>query len=230
MPATCWSALRGRTARVTRMDDCCAPVAGTCAQVVTNGFISVEYETEIKEGEEIEVVRADGQLCISDKACDEVKWINITAEFCQVDPDLFTLITGGTTVVDYAGTATGNRVSQKVPCTRFSLELWSDIAGVACGTAANSKPYGYFLVPCMESGVLTGFTIENDGVTFTVTARSKAPSAWGTGPYNVVAADAQNTPGKLLTAIGADDHMHMEVVTVAPPAAQCGCQPLVLTP
>lgn len=214
--------------RATRVDECCIPVAGACSTVVTDGFVSIAYASEIKEGNEIEIEKANGQLCVSDKACDEIKWVNITATFCNVDPDLFSLMTGYSTVLDYAGVAVGNRVAKSVLCDGgFALEAWSDIPGQAC-EATGARLYGYFLAPCVVNAVLTGFTLENDGASFEMTARTKLAAGWGVGPYNVDPTDALNTPGPLQTAITVEDHLDMHATTIAPPAAACGCIPLVI--
>lgn len=229
---TCWSSVRGRVARVTKLDECGNPVEGSCSQVVSDGFVSIGYEAEIKEGEEVEVLKANGDLCISDKACDEIKWINLTLSFCNVDPDLFTLITGYQTVVDFAGNAVGNRIGQRVLCDGgFALEVWSDIPGQNCQVTGN-RLYGYFLAPWVKNAILNSFTIENDGATFEITARTEKGGNWGVGPYDVDPVDAANppTPGPLLTPIGPEDHLDIHATTVAPPEAVCGCQPLVLDP
>jgi hypothetical protein len=192
--------------------------------------VSVEFSPEISEGEEIEVRKADGTLCISDQGCPELKWISVEITFCQVDPDLFTLFTGWDTVTDYAGDAVGNRVSSEVNCDQgVALELWTDIPNQVC-TTTGAKKYGYFLLPWIVHSVLGDFTIENDAANFVLSGRTEEGSNWGTGPYNVDPADANNTPGKLHTAIGAKDHMDMHLTTIAPPAAKCGCQPLVIPP
>lgn len=216
--------------RATKVDECGKPVEGTCSTVVTDGFISVQYSPEIAEGEEIEVRKADGTLCISDQGCPELKWINIEATFCEVDPDLFTLMTGYPTVVDFAANSVGNRITKSVSCTGgVALEVWSDIPGQVC-TTTGQKKYGYFLVPWAINMIIGDFTIENDAASFVITGRTQIGSQWGTGPYNVDATNIANTPGKLLTPIGAEDHMDMHVTTIAPPTAVCGCQALDLTP
>lgn len=228
MPATCWSSVYGKMMRATRVDECCAPVAGACSTVTTDGFVSIAYSSEIKEGNEVEIEKANGQLCINDKACDEIKWVNVTATFCNVDPDLFSLMTGYTTVLDYAGVAVGNRVQKSVLCDGgFALEAWSDIPGQAC-LVTGGKLYGYFLLPCVVNAVLTGFTLENDGASFEMTARTKLAAGWGVGPYNVDPVDIANTPGPLQTPITIEDHLDMHATTIAPPAAVCGCTPLVI--
>jgi hypothetical protein len=225
---TCWSSIRGRRLRVTKVDNCGTPVAGTCSQVVSDGFVSVEFSPEIAEGEEVEVRKADGTICVSDSGCPELKWINVEIAFCVVDPDLFSLVTGWETVLDHAANAVGNRVSGKVSCDEgFALELWSDIPRQDCG-ATGFRQYGYFLLPWVVNGTIGDFSLENDAATFTLSARTKAGGAWGVGPHNVDAIDVANTPGPLLTPIGPDDHMDLHVTTIEPPAAVCGCQPLVI--
>lgn len=226
----CWSSVQGKVLRATRVDECGIPVPGTCAQVTTDGFISVQYSPEIAEGEEIEVRKANGALCVSDQGCPEIKWINIEATFCNVDPDLFTLLTGYPTVLDHAGEAVGNRITGKVQCaTGAALEVWTRIPGATCGVTG--FPYhGYFLVPWLTNGIIGDFTLENDAASFVITGRTQKGSGWDVGPYDVDATGPTNTPGPLLTPIGPDDHMDMHATTIAPPAVECGCQALVLAP
>lgn len=226
MATECWSSIRGRTMRATRVDECGAPVEGTCSQVVTDGFISVELSPEIEEGEEITVRKANGSLCISDQGCPELKWINVEITMCLVDPDLFAFFTGYDLVLDYAGKTVGNRVSSTVECDKgVALELWTDIPDQVC-SATGVKKYGYFLLPWLVNGIVGDFTIENDALNLVINARTQVGSTWGVGPYNVDPTDANNTPGPLQTAIGADDHLDMHLTTIAPPAAVCGCQAL----
>lgn len=230
--ATCWSSIGAEVMRATRLDACGAPVEGPCSTVVSDGFVSIGWESEIKEGTEVEVLKANGKLCVSDKSCDELKWMNVTFSFCQVSPDLFSMMTGYETVLDFAGESVGNRIGQEILCDGgIALEAWTRIPGQPCTTGvANAKPWGYFLAPWIKGAILNSFTMENDAATFEITARTEKGGAWGVGPYNVVATDALNTAGPLLTPISATDHLHMQVTTIQPPTvpADCGCVPLVI--
>ncbi|WP_152990167.1 hypothetical protein [Sphaerimonospora mesophila] len=229
---TCWQSVRGRVMRVTKLDECGTPVEGPCSQVVSKGFVSVAYSAEISEGDEVEVKNAAGELCISDKACDELKWINLTITFCGVDPDLFTLMTGYQTVLDYAGNPVGNRIGQKILCDGgVALEVWSDIPSQRCAETGN-RLYGYFLAPWVKSAILNSFAIENDGATFEITARTEKGGNWQNGPYAVDPTDNATPPtaGPLLTPIGPEDHLDIHATSVAPPEPECGCQELVLDP
>lgn len=231
MTSNCWTSVRGTRARVTKVDACCYPVAGACSQAVTKGFITVSYSPQITEGEDIEVKNADGAVCVLDKGCDELTRYDVEIEFCGVEPELLTMLTGNPLVVDYAGKGTGYRVGEVIQCEAgFALEVWTRIPNKPCSrtTPPAGVQYGYFLVPCLSSASLMDFTIENGALSVKVKARSRSGSLWGRGPYNVVAADAALTPGRLLTAIGTREHMHVDITDIPAPDAVCGCLPLVL--
>ncbi|MFF3665468.1 hypothetical protein [Microtetraspora malaysiensis] len=228
MPAKCWNSVRGRVMRATRVDNCGNPVIGPCSQVVTKGFVKVSYSPEIAEGEEIELRRADGQLCVSDQGCPELKWLTVEIEFCQVDPDLFSMITGYPTVLDWQGDAVGTRITSKVECdSGVALEVWSDVPGAPCSDGG-LRQYGYFLLPWIVNGIIGDLEIGNDATTFTLTGKTKKGGNWGVGPYMVDPTDGASPPtaGPLLTPIGPDEHMDLHLTTVAPPEDACGCQPL----
>lgn len=225
--ATCWSSIGAEVMRATRLDACGAPVEGPCSTVVSDGFVSIGWESEIAEGTDTEVRKANGRLCVSDRACDELRWLNLTISFCQVNPDLFSMMTGYEVVLDYDGQSVGNRIGEQILCDGgIALEAWTRIPGLPCTPGVdNAKPWGYFLAPWIKSAILNSFTMENDAATFEITARTSSASTWDVGPYDVVATDALNTAGPLLTPIGAKDHLHMQVTTIQPPAVpeDCGC-------
>ena len=229
MAATCWSSIRGKRVRATKTDSCCAPIASaTCGQIVTDGFISVKYSPEIESGEDIVLKNADGAACVTDRGCDFLKYYTVEIEFCRVDPDLFTFMTGQPTVVDFFGNSVGNRVNTSITCEGgFSLETWSDIPNQAC-SSTGTKSYGYFLIPCITHATVGDFTIENAAATFTIKGFSRAPANWGIGPFDVVANNAAGLAGPLLTPIQPTEHLHLQLTTIAPPAASCGCKPLAV--
>jgi hypothetical protein len=223
-----WSSVRGKVARVTRVNDSGVPQAGPCGTVTTDGFVSVGYSPEISEGEEIEVKKANGAVCVSDKACDSLRWIAISVEFCGVDPAIFSMMTGQPVVTDYKGDLVGIRIGQAINCNgAYGLELWSDVPG-SFDSVSGAKHYGYFATPAISNGVIQDFSLENDAATFTIAGTTKPAPGWGRGPYSVDGTGAGNTPRDLLTPFGATDHMDMHLVTIAPPAATGGCAILTL--
>lgn len=228
MPATCWKSIHGLVARATRVDECGIPVEGPCSVVTTDGFVTVNYSPEIAEGEEIELRNAAGKLCVSNQDCPEMKWINLEIEFCQVDPDLFSLMTGYPVVLNFEGTGVGNRITETVQCNSgVALEVWTEVPSQECSTSGN-KQYGYFLLPWLTNAIIGDFSLENDAATFTLSGRTKSPSGWGVGPHNVDPIDDANPPtaGPLLTPIQSGEHLDFHLTTVAPPEPECGCTAL----
>jgi hypothetical protein len=225
---------------VTALDECCLPVTNACGTVVTDGFISVVLTQEISAADVITVKKASGAVCINDLGCDTLLDLQAVISLCMVNPELIGLTTGQEVVLDYAGNAVGMRRSSDLNCdNRFALEVWTNIAGTGvCVGSPPIKNYGYFLVPCLRNATITGdVTIDGtNAVSVELTAKTSVPSLWGTGPqtaagqYKVVATDGLNTPGYLLTPIGATDHDQMITTTIAPPVPpdDCGCTSLTI--
>jgi hypothetical protein len=230
VPTICTTQARAARMRLTRLDECGVPVEGACSTLVTSGFVSVGVEPIYRDADEIEVVNANAELCIKARTCPQLKWDELEIVMCLVDPDAWNIITGDAVVLDDAGTpnTVGFRQSGADLCTaNFALELWTNITDTAC-TDPTMKPWGYWLFPFVGQGTVGEFTFENEGLTLTMSAITQEGSGWGVGPYNVRRDVTLGTPEPLLTAIGADDHMHFERVTLAPPAAVCGCQALTI--
>lgn len=129
MASNPFSVVRGKRVRVTRLNGCGAfPVPTTTNSFVTSsGFISVQYSLDWEDGDEHIQKNANGDLCINDRSCDQFKRVMVTISFCEVDPDLFSLVTAATLEVDSSGIDVGFRVSEKGACSNFALELWSGL-------------------------------------------------------------------------------------------------------
>jgi hypothetical protein len=223
----CFSLVRGRAMRVTRLDGCGQRVLGPDSQVTSDGFISIALTANTDEGETISVTNAAGNVCILDEPCPKFTGYGVEVEFCGVDPDLIQLMTGQPSVHDAMGAATGFRVNTAVDAcdSGFAIEVWSNVPAAACD-ASGGAAYGYFLIPFVKGGVIGDFTIGNDAVNFTMTgANSKDGSGWGVGSDDVTR-DENSIPGPLNEPIDANDHLHVELVTVAPPAPSCGATAL----
>lgn len=237
----CWASTRGEVARFTALDSCCTPVDSACGVVVTDGFISVVLTQTIEAAQAITTKNAADRVCVYDPGCDSLLDLTAVITLCKVNPELLGLTTGNEVVLDYAGVAVGTRRSGNFNCDlRFALEVWTTIPGSACIGTPPVRQFGYFLVPCLRNATITGdVTIDGaNSVSLELTAKTSLPSNWGVGPdtadqaYYVVPTDVANTPGLLLTPIGPDDHDHMQLTTIAPPAipADCGCTPLDVLP
>lgn len=226
MTTQCFSMVRGRVMRATRLTGCGVVDDTACSSIVTKGFVSVGFTANVDEGETINVKNAAGENCINDVPDPTLTGYGLTITFCEVNPDLYSMLTGQETVFDNAGNAVGFRVSTAVKASNsgFALELWSGVPGASCDESG-AQTYGYVLVPFVQGGVLGDFTLENNAVTFTLqNATTKDGSGWGVGPYDVVlgAADA---PSPLEEPITSTDHLHVQLTTLEPPTPGCSCLP-----
>jgi hypothetical protein len=222
----CFSLVRGRSMRVTRLDGCGTVVPGTDASVVSDGFITVSLTAQTDEGTTISVTNAAGDICILDEPCPKFTGYEISVEFCSVNPALYEIMTGQMPVFDAAAApgpnAVGFRMNSGIDAcdSGFALEVWSQVPTAICepGSGVN---YGYFLVPFVKGGVISDFTIGNDAVNFTLSgAKSKDGSNWDVGPYDVVK-DSLDAASPLLVPIDSKDHLHMQLTTVPPPDPEC---------
>lgn len=229
MATTCPSFLRGNVMRVTRLNNCGQPIYGDCNQVVSDGFVTVTLSADVQEGEEVTVTKANGQTCISDKACDQLRWYTVETEFCQVDPDLIQMMNPTwEKILDYQGDTIGYDAKGNLSCdTGFALEIWMDTYGAtdACTGEGSQGAYGYLLLPWVVGGAPGDLEIGNDAISFSFTGRTKLGSRWGRGPYPVMLGE-NAVPGPLLTPVTTDTQYRLFVTTIRPPEAECGCQPV----
>lgn len=229
MPSICHSPIQGTRMRVTRLDDCGAPVEGDCSTVVSKGFISVAMTDNVEAPDEFKVKNAGGEYCFPPiRTRPLLNWIETAIQFCQVDPELFGLVTGSPVITDddtpvnSIGFATD---SDTYASAKFGLEVWTNLADAAC--SPSGARYGYLLLPFLKEGTVGDITIENGPMNFTVNAITAAGTEWGVGPYDVVL-DSAGNPSPLLTALPATRHRQWMLTQLAPPEASCGCQPLVI--
>lgn len=214
---TTFSLVRGRAMRATKVSACGEPVLGPDSVVTTDGFVSAAFSPNTETGETITVTNANGKRCVNDEP--DAQFINygVTISFCGVNPELITMMTGQPVVLDDTGEPVGFRVNSKIALIgAFALEVWTGVAGQACGEAGESI-YGYSLAPFIKGGTLGDFTFQNGSVDFTLqNATTRDGTGWGVGPYDVVMDGG--VPGPLLEALDPYDHLHMQVTTVAPPS------------
>lgn len=204
----CLSLVKGRRIRVTALDSCGRPIYGDDTQVVSKGFISVAFTANTTESDEINVTNAAGEVCVFEAAVTSLTGYGLEIQFCQVDPELFALVTGQPVVLGADGTTVvGFDVDTKISLenSNFALELWAGTpAGDACSTAGATGSYGYLLLPFLHGGILGDFTVENGAVTFTLTgANTKEGNAWGTGPYPVMLSPGAVNEVQTVTITGA---------------------------
>jgi hypothetical protein len=224
----CFTVVRGKRMRVTRLDDCGnpPPPLDEGALVVTKGFITVSLSSDVEDGTDITQMNADGELCVVDKSRDQFKRWNLEAEFCDVDPALLSLVSNVNVETDWDDDIVGVRSYQGSPTGAFALELWTGVPGTDCLPGEPSQ-YGYLLLPFVVPGVLGDITVENGASTFSIGGFTRGSGGWGVGPYDVVPIDGSNTPGPLGTPMAATEHHLMRLTTIEPPAPDCDLQAMV---
>lgn len=230
--------VRGKRLRVTKVDRCGMPIAGPANMLVTKGFITVTFSQNMKDAEDLEQTNADGEICVADRTPPQIKWATLEINLCDVDPELLSMMTGMPQVLDYANESTGFRINREIQVDQgFALELWSGTAGDDCEEPTSddiltaeepSLAFGYWLAPAVVEGVIGDIEIGANVTTFTVSGRAVSGPRWGRGPYEVVAVDAANTPGRLLSPMKKGDFVHVERTTIAPPAVTQGATALTL--
>jgi hypothetical protein len=230
--------VKGLKTRATKTNNCGLPVSGAGNYVTTDGWVSATVSPVFQEAEELEQRNAEGRVCVQDRTPPERKYYNLTYVMCQVNTCMLTLFTSWQQELDWEGNAVGFRDQRRVESDYgVALELWTG------GRAANDCPtptdddifeavttgrdYGYLLTFGTEF-VLGDIELGAQVSTFTLTGISFAGPQWGRGPWNVVPIDGTGTAGRLLTPVGADEHLIVLRTSIAPPENTPGteCCPL----
>ncbi|QBP31133.1 major tail protein [Mycobacterium phage Argie] len=237
-----YAVVKGERLRVTRTNKCGLPLEGAANRLVTEGFIEIALNPEMKAAEELETTNAAGKVCVSDRTPAERKRWNISANLCDVDPDLWSLLAQWARILDYEGKPIGVRDRKSVDAdSGVMIELWtggegSDDCPVPTddsifSTVGSGRNYGYLAFLGTEF-VADGLTVNAQPSTFTFNGITAAPKQWGRGPYNVAGIDGNGTPGRLLTPIyneADENHLALFRTPVAPPPVTDGAVPLDLS-
>jgi hypothetical protein len=227
---------QGHIMRVTREDNCGRIVYGDNAFAVSEGFVSVAATATTTEVAAIDVQNARGKTIIGTKARTNLTGYTLEVVFAEVDPGLFEIVTGQRILYNEDGEAVGFAVNTSVDLSNrgWGLEVWAGATGGdACDDEDAEGGYGYFLYPFIKGGILGDHTIENGGITFTITgATTQDGNRWGVGPYDVVlnlALDPEDpkVAGPLWEPLEVNDHEILIPTSVAPPTPALGGQPLL---
>ncbi len=208
--------------RVTKVDNCGAPITGENA-FVSECVASVAMNPNVDEQDDIIYRAANGSLCGVKRGCPSLLGYDLEFNFFQVSPQLTDVLTGQPIVVDLAGEPVGFD-SCNINCqTGFALEFWTELVGQNC-TATGAQKYLYTLLPWITNAYLSDLEIGSEAVTFQLLGSSRAGGRWGEGPYPVVLnGPVPGTPGQMLTPLGDTCHRRMMITTVAPPVPDPAC-------
>lgn len=215
--AVCLAPIKGTHIRVVALDECGVPVTGTGALTfVTKGFVQVAMEPQYEDGEEFFERNADGDACVNQKDVPTLKRLQLTIDFCQVDPELASyvldarLLTAGA-----ATTGTGFALAEGSQFNRWSLEVWQRAAGSGACTEGGAQ-FIYNAFPNVGNTQVGSYTVENGRSTFQIVSETSAASLeWGDGP----GATSWLPSGEV---VDDDEHWLWNVTSTPLPTEACG--------
>lgn len=229
MVAVCHSVVRAPAARVTRLGPCGEILDSTCAYAVTESFTEITLTKVYQDRQDALQLNANGDICVDKPKAPILRWYEVAITFCEVDPELFNIVSAEPLVLNDALTpeAIGWCTLPDSPASsNFALEFWTGTEDECDDTDIT---YGYGILPRVVQGTIGDVTINNGVITFTVTAITRGGNQWGTGPYNVIIHESGpdiGLPDDLLVAIDPKAHKCFFWTKLAPPDGQCGCQDL----
>lgn len=225
MPQENFSLVRGKTIRITNLDDCCSPPeeGSECALAVFDAFTIMSISANVEEGETLLTRKANGDVCVNERDPNLLQDLTVTLTLCQVQPEVISMITGWPVTRNSDGVAVGFDVMSGSSDREVALEAWSGVAGLDCGAGAR---YGYSVLPCTSGWQIDGDLNLAAGVseefTVTLTSTAKDTHGWGFGPY-AVQLQEDGEPGPLLDPLQTGSLARLMATDVPPPAVTDGC-------
>lgn len=157
------ASVQGVAVRITALD-----VDGTLLNtglnsIVTSAFTRVSFTPEYEEGDEITEKGADGTVCVTYKAPDTLKRVNLEIAICEPDPEISRLLGGGVLLADGSPLSADGWASPLVgedPTPNgVAVEVWS--RAIQDGKAAADKPYFHWVFPYVKTRASGDRVIEN---------------------------------------------------------------------
>ncbi|MFF4826484.1 hypothetical protein ACFY20_26325 [Streptomyces sp. NPDC001312] len=214
--------------RITRVDGCGRPVCGTDNGFVFDCFASLAMNVNTDEGTDVEYKAANGRVCGFKRGCPSFKGFDTELNFFSFSPEMIEIMTGSPVVLGYDGRPIGFD-SCSIQCNSgFALELWAEVLDeeVCDVSGSGDGAWIYALLPWISNGQIGDLEIGSEQVVPQLTGATRAGGGWGVGPYDVLAQDAANTPGPLLTPLGSNCHRRIITTTIAPPEPTCDYTPV----
>jgi hypothetical protein len=173
MPYNPAASVQGVSLRVTKLDESGNLLNGPTDSYLTTAFIRVSFTPEYEEGDEITEKAADGTVCVSFKAPDTLKRVNMEIAICDPDPEVSALLSGGLLLsspeVDSAGDPTGAgdvtrgwasaQVGEDPSGNGVAVEVWS--RAIQDGKPAGTNPYFHWIFPYVKTRLSGDRVIEN---------------------------------------------------------------------
>lgn len=229
MASECHSVVRAPAMRVTRLGPCGEILDSSCSMATSESFVDIVLTKVYQERQDALQLNANGDICVDKPKAPILRWYEVAIQFCNVDPELFNIVTAEPLVLNDAASpvAVGwDTMPDSAESSHFALEFWVGTDDDDCED--DELTYGYGLLPRVVQGTIGTITVGNQVINFTVNAITRGANQWGVGPYNVIINETganAGFPGPLLApGIPAAAHKRFIWTKLAPPEGFCGCQ------
>lgn len=178
------ASVQGVAIRATRLNANGSTASGASGSYVLNSFIRVSFTPEYEDGDEITEKTASGEVCVTYKAPDTLKRVNLEVAICQPDPEWTELVVGGDLLVT-AGQTVGwasEAIGTDGNPNGASLEVWS--RAVSGGIQASVNPYIRWIFPFVKLRPTGERVIENGLLANVFEGYGVGNATWGDGPQN----------------------------------------------
>lgn len=155
------ASVTGSHIRITTLDKAGKPLVGEKSSYVSKSFISASFTPEFEDGDEFTQKNAAGVVCVTFKAPDTLKRVNLSIAICNPDPEFTSLIAGGTTLgdTDVLGWA-APKVGEDATPNGVSIEVWSN--AIVDGKPAGENPFFHWVFPYTKMRESGERVVQND--------------------------------------------------------------------
>lgn len=213
----CYTPIKARVLRLTVLDECGVPYCGDdprAAQILATGFTQVQQQAQYDTGTEHIVRTADAELCVNDKDPDALKRMDLTIDFCVVNPAIIANTAAPSRMLTTGQVATGFALSEGMARQRWSLEVWQRVSGRGACDPTGAQLWVYNAWPNLGNGKIGDYTAAVGPSQIQVTAESaRASELWWLGD-DWLGDDAVSP---------VPDHWLQNVTTTPPPEAPQDC-------
>lgn len=223
------AAIRGRVARVTRVDNCGRLVYGEYNSATSEGVITAAFTANTVATDEVNQTNFAGKRCVYEPAESSLAGYGVELTFCNVDFEMFEIISKMPLVFSDTGDVVGIEADTKIALGSegFALEVWMGAQGSdVCDDPNADGEFGYVVLPLIKGGYIGDFSVENGAVNFTISgASTREGNRWGSGPYAVELVGG--VPAPLYQPMSTSAPLRIMTVAVAPPPEAVGARPVL---
>ncbi len=167
--------------RACLLDTDGSPLVGPKSMYVTDSMIKADFTPNYEDGDDITQKNGSGVVCLSYTGPATLKNYSGSLTICVPDPELYSLLTGGTILTD-SGESVGwasPEVGVDPMPDGVSIEYWS--RAIVGGGTAGTKPYYHWLFPRVKM-TPDQVTLEAGALQPEFNYTAETNPNWGAGP------------------------------------------------